>query len=140
MKSGFTAAFAAAALLASCTTPQKAAAPSTSELYKTSWSAVSINGQDVPSGSGVTLEFGDHKVSGRAGCNSYFAAYEENGPKLTVHDVGATKMACDPARMTREATYLSILGSTVSYTRDDRGGILLAGKDGRTIAFLPNGS
>ena len=134
------AALLAGVLLASCQT-KPAPAPTTSALSHTNWTAVNINGEDVPTSTTVTLDFGDGKVAGRAGCNSYGGPYEEHGAQLAVHTLISTKMACAaPGVMARETNYLAILGGAASYARDDRGGMVLTAKDGRTIKFMQAGS
>ena len=65
----------------------------------------------------VTLRFGeDGRVTGTAGCNSYFGAYEiGDGGTLTIGEVGSTRMACvSPEVMDLESQYLRDLGEVVA--------------------------
>jgi heat shock protein HslJ len=74
-------------------------------------------GVPVPAGVSVTAEFGDGRVSGSDGCNSYFAGYTAGpGVAFDVADaIGTTKMACDPERIAVERAYLDLLASATSY-------------------------
>ena len=59
----------------------------------------------------------DGKISGLAGCNNYFGAYETDGAALSFKQVGATLMYCDEPEglMAQETTYLSLLETAASY-------------------------
>ncbi len=59
----------------------------------------------------------DGKISGLAGCNNYFGAYETDGAALSFKQVGATLIYCDDPEglMAQETTYLSLLETAASY-------------------------
>jgi heat shock protein HslJ len=63
----------------------------------------------------VTAQFDGGKVSGKAGCNSYFGGYTANGGAITFSDVGSTKMACSGEIMTQEQTFLKALAEATGY-------------------------
>ena len=54
------------------------------------------------------------EVTGSAGCNHYFGAYEINGDKLSIGAVGHTEMWCE-GLMDQEQEYLAILQAAESY-------------------------
>ena len=64
----------------------------------------------------VTAEFKGGRVTGSAGCNTYFASYKVDGNKLTISQAGSTMMACpDPAVMAQEALFLQSLSKAATY-------------------------
>jgi len=73
----------------------------------------------VIQGSVITAAFSaDGRVSGTAGCNLYFAPFEQNGATLRIGPAGSTEMYCsDTARaiMKQESTFLELLGSAASW-------------------------
>lgn len=82
----------------------------------------------------VTLDLSeDGRMTGSAGCNHYFAAYETKGSAITVGPAGSTLMYCPAAGvMEQESAYLSLLNQARSLTiEDDR--LSLADAQGTTI-------
>jgi hypothetical protein len=58
----------------------------------------------------VTLSYRDGRLSGRAGCNGYFAAVTARAPGgIAVGPAGSTRMACPPDVMAVETRFLGIL-------------------------------
>ncbi len=55
----------------------------------------------------ITFEAG--KVSGFAGCNSFFGTYTQQGANLNFSSMGSTRKACEKNIMTSEAKFLSLL-------------------------------
>ena len=105
-----------------------AAAPQTAPAGKTSqtlegpvWklqSYTNVQGQTVQAvaNANVTAEFKDGRVTGTAGCNTYFASYKVDGNKLTISQAGSTMMACaDQAVMAQEALFLQSLSKAATY-------------------------
>ena len=92
-------------------------------LEGTVWTLVSYGDpsdpQAVLEGSEITAQFDGAKgtVTGSAGCNSYFGAYEVDGDSLTVGPVGSTEMYCAAPEnvMDQETAYLAALQSAASY-------------------------
>jgi len=67
----------------------------------------------------VTLEFSDDgRVSGKAGCNSYFGQYVANADRtISVSGLGSTKMFCsEPGVMQQEQDLLNGLAQAQRYT------------------------
>ncbi len=91
-------------------------------LAGTEWTLDSLYSGDTVSsaitGTPVTAVFGsDGRVTGSAGCNQYFAEYEEAAPSLSIGPAGAPKMFCTgPGIMEQENTYLLRLGEVRSFS------------------------
>ncbi|HYV84380.1 MAG TPA: META domain-containing protein [Patescibacteria group bacterium] len=70
------------------------------------WSA----SETAPPAPEVTLSYKDGRISGRAGCNSYFASVTGRLPgQIAVGPAGATQMACPPEVMAVEKRFLGLL-------------------------------
>ena len=71
----------------------------------------------LPAGPRVTLVFTGGRISGSSSCNRYFASVSEGDipGDLTVSRVGSTRMACPPADMELEDSYLSALGNVTKF-------------------------
>jgi heat shock protein HslJ len=66
--------------------------------------------EPAPAQPEVTLTYKDGRISGRAGCNSYFAAVTGKAPgAIAVGPAGTTRMACQPEFMAVEKRFLAIL-------------------------------
>ncbi len=95
-------------------------------LTGTTWVALGINNgkqavQSAISGTEVTAVFGtDGTLSGKAGCNTYTAAYTVDGGKMTIKAPASTRMFCaEPAGvMEQEAAYLAALEKVATYSID----------------------
>lgn len=68
-------------------------------------------------------------MSGRAGCNGYFAGYELTGETLRFQQAGATMMACAPALMDQERKFLDTLATVTGFDFSDDGALLLKSGD-----------
>lgn len=72
--------------------------------------------QPLPEDVEISLLFQDDKVSGRSGCNSYFAGVVSPNPgELSFNGMGATRMACPETVMDLERRYLKALADATSY-------------------------
>jgi heat shock protein HslJ len=93
------------------------------DLSGTTWqlSLYYVGGDAVTSplaGTTITANFTeDGKLTGSAGCNSYFAEYQVDGDSLSVGPVGSTKKLCmEPSGvMEQEAAFLVILETASGY-------------------------
>jgi len=97
-------------------------------LEDTTWVLVSYGEQEnrhsVLEGTQITATFDstENQLSGSAGCNSYFGAYEVNGSKLSIPGpIAATEMAClEPeGAMDQEQEYLKTLQAAESFQISD---------------------
>lgn len=79
------------------------------------------NGQQavssLPEGIEITAQFKDGRLSGSAGCNTYFADYKVEGDQLTIRNPGSTKMMCSEPEgvMDQEALFLQALSQAARY-------------------------
>ena len=73
--------------------------------------------QPLPDDLEISMVFQDDRVSGNAGCNSYFAGVVGSEPgRLDFNGMGATRMACPEPVMDLERRYLSALAGATGYT------------------------
>lgn len=64
----------------------------------------------------ITFDSAEGKISGSAGCNSYFGEYEVNGNKLSFPGpIASTEMWCGEEIGEQERQYLSALTDAESY-------------------------
>jgi heat shock protein HslJ len=63
----------------------------------------------------VTANFEDGQVSGSAGCNSYFGAYETSGDLIQIGPLASTMMACADPVNEQEHLYLAALDSAATF-------------------------
>jgi heat shock protein HslJ len=94
---------------------------------------------DVPAtGAGApTLRLENGRATGSAGCNSFTAAYKLDGERLEFRSITSTEMACEPAVMEQERSFLSILAAVRSFSRYGNGSLALIAPDGRAIRLRP---
>ena len=122
--------------------PQPPGVPASPPLEGTSWylEALGATGNLRPAltTTEVTLSFtADSRVSGDAGCNSYFGQYTSGeGGTLTVSSLGSTKMYCNETGvMQQEQDLLNGLQSAQRY--EVTGGLLHITGDGMELVFSP---
>jgi heat shock protein HslJ len=66
--------------------------------------------EPAPAQPELTMTYKDGRISGRAGCNSYFAGVTDRTPgAMAVGPAGTTQMACQPELMAVEKRFLGIL-------------------------------
>ena len=63
----------------------------------------------------ITLFFQDKRISGKSGCNGYFADYRNTGKNLSFGKTASTMMACPESIMEQERDYLEQLARIKSY-------------------------
>lgn len=65
----------------------------------------------------ITAQFKDGKLTGSAGCNNYWAAYEVSGQEIEIGMAAATRMFCSdpPGLMEQEKVFLEALREIKSY-------------------------
>jgi putative lipoprotein len=68
-----------------------------------------------PAGGEQSLQFGNGRVTGHSGCNRYTGGYEQDGNKLTLGPLAATKMACSPDQMEKERAWFEMLGQVSAF-------------------------
>jgi heat shock protein HslJ len=82
-------------------------------------------------GSTITLHFEENRLSGTAGCNSYFGDYQLAGDSLAVGTLGNTEMWCE-GLMDQESQYLTLLADVKTAAREGQR-LLLSGPTGRLV-------
>jgi heat shock protein HslJ len=113
--------------------------PVPAPLVGTNWTLDSFHSggsvSSVITGTSLTAVFDEEgRVSGSAGCNSYFAQYNSTGTSLSISGIGSTKMYCGTLGvMQQESTYLSLLGQVSSFAIE---GNRLSVSDAKGIPLL----
>lgn len=67
--------------------------------------------QAVPAEVEITATFAEGKITGSGGCNNYFGEYAVENGRVTVANVGATKMACE-GKMDLEQRFLTEIATS----------------------------
>lgn len=94
------------------------------DLLDRSWRVVDIAGERVSEGeSQPHMLFESGRVSGMAGCNRFFGAFDIEGRAVTIGNLGSSQMMCPEAAMATEALLLEALQAVDRYGFD---GTLLA--------------
>jgi heat shock protein HslJ len=89
-----------------------------------------------PAGGGEQfLQFRDGRVAGHSGCNRYMGIFEQDGIKLTLGPLAATKMACPPDQMEKERAWLAMLEQVRAFEATHLV-LKLKGAGGEVIATL----
>ena len=107
------------------------------------WALLELGrGQPLPEDVEISLVFQDDRVSGRSGCNNYFAGVTEVVPgQIAFNGMGATRMACPEPVMDVERRYLNVLARASNYSF--LGGRLVLGcdtdKGPQALVFTSNG-
>jgi len=100
---------------------------------KATWTLKDINGKP-PAGDASLLIDSTLRGSGVSGCNTWSATlYPVRGQKLLMGPVVMTKKQCDPATMTFEKEYLTILHSQPTW--DQQGDTLTIKGQTGTLTF-----
>lgn len=100
-------------------------------LFDTVWLAEDIEGRGVIDNAQSTFSVtADGKVSGRGGCNGYFAQATVDGNSIKMGKAGATMMACPPALMDQERKFFAALEKAAAYRIDGDGKLFLMDADG----------
>ena len=91
-----------------------------SSLEGTQWALVSLGGEVLLPGTEPSVEFSADQISGSAGCNTYFGAYEVSDSELGISDLAVTEMWCmEPEGvMDQEVAFLNALNTVASYEMD----------------------
>ena len=98
------------AIISACSMDAKTQPAPELNLQNTVWQLKLLADQPVNNVRPLTLQFAENRLSGYAGCNSFFGSYIGSGDGVfSAGALGATKMACDGTRDTLEQTYLTAL-------------------------------
>ena len=117
--------------------PKDAAVNASPSLVGVTWACTSIEGYGMPTGETPTIEFAaDGNFSGYAGVNRYFGLSKIKGEKLSLGDIGATKMAGTPERMALERAFTDSFPRIRRYRITD-GRLELTDGNAIVLTFVP---
>ena len=118
--------------------PDRTGPTSLADLAGHEWALTHLSRDEtVPAGIEITLSLEDHRLTGRGGCNRYFAEIKEGERPgdLSIGPVGSTRMACPAEVMEVESRYLRALEGTIDYDHQpDR--LVLTWREGDTVGAL----
>ena len=124
-----------AIILGACSTM---AASNGDPLEDTNWELFAYRKSKPIAGSVITASFEEGRISGSAGCNTYFGSYEIDGNNIKISELAMTEMAClEPEGiMDQELTYLQYLADAKSYQiEDDK--LLIYWTDHDAFSYIP---
>ncbi len=101
-------------------------------LEAVTWHVVEIDG--ARASYAETLQFSDHRVSGKAACNRFSAGVKQTGQLLEIGQPVATRMFCQ-GRMDDERRYFEALHAVRSFVLADSG-LVLNAVDGHALLKL----
>ena len=99
--------------------------------------AEAVNDAPVAGTRPLTLRLDGGRATGSSGCNSFSGSYKVSEERIEFGPIAVTEMACEPAVMEQERSFLSILAAVRSYSRYGNGSLSLIAPDGRAIRFRP---
>lgn len=104
------------------------------------WTLVSIEGFGELPDNPVTFSVDNEGRAGGSGpCNGYFGGAKIDGEAISLSQIGATQMACEPARMKAERAYFDALGEVKAYAIDD-GQLVLTDSGGKEVLRFKKGA
>ncbi len=110
--------------LADAKAPELEVAPTNSDVLDQSyWRVKTLVGRDVTKLVNATVAFSDHKISGHAGCNLFFADYTVSGEKLSVDLIKTSKKICFSNVMHQELLLLKSLADAERFDKDSEGNL-----------------
>lgn len=98
-----------------------------------SWRPILVGDEAIPEDSGIFVSFEvDGGIKGRGGCNNFFGSLVQTEAGIKIGPLGATRMACPQAIMSREMAFLEALQKTRGFQAnndslrllDDEGSVL----------------
>jgi heat shock protein HslJ len=105
-------------------------APSVDQLAGTTWSLKSSSAEAIDLGQfGITADFADAVMSGKAPINQYNASYTLDGEQFTLGPIATTRMAGPDKDMAAEAAYLAQLGKVTAFHLEGNELQLLVGEE-----------
>ena len=114
--------------------------PQVDTLAGTAWelTASSLDSTDLAT-FGITAEFTEGTLSGRAPVNSYNASYAVDGDVIEIGPIASTKMAGEPAAMAAEGAFFALLSTVTGYEQSSEELVLLA-EEAAVLEFEPAGA
>jgi heat shock protein HslJ len=94
----------------------------------TSWTVISIDGQDTVPEARPTMTFAaGGTVSGSGGCNQYTGKFRTEGDRIAIGQVSSTLMGCDGPRGQVEALFLKALDGAAAWRQTENGQLEIGG-------------
>ncbi|QPQ55640.1 META domain-containing protein [Allosphingosinicella flava] len=103
------------------------------DLAETRWSIVSLNGEAMPRNGAYFIHFSGERLSGKAGCNAFSAAYTVANFILNAGPVASTKMACSPPLMQHEQGAIAVLSQPSNLRFRDGNTLILSSPGGSMV-------
>lgn len=98
---------------------KRVARQSNHPLQNVDWRLIFIDGFEGLPERAATLTIGDDgRAHGKGPCNGYFGGVKIDGERISVGQVGATQMACEPKLMQAEHAYFQSLAKVENYKLD----------------------
>lgn len=104
---------------------------------KGSWMLIEVDGVKITlsdnNANNVSLSLGQSEggLHGQSWCNTYFGSYTASAGKVTIGDIGATRMACD--QIMDEQNYFNILQKMTLFSITDK--VLTLSGDSHELKF-----
>jgi heat shock protein HslJ len=97
------------------------------------WTVASLAGRPTLPAPRITMTFAEGRVAGMGSCNRYGAGYTLTSEGLSFSKGMSTMMACEPALMEQERTFLELLEKVRRFTIGKDGSLVLLADDGSSI-------
>jgi copper homeostasis protein (lipoprotein) len=100
--------------------PASPSSPSGPVLTGTTWNAIEIDGQPVPTSTSqlrpsILLSTDGNRVTGSTGCNRISGTFTQDGNALHFGPLVSTRMACVPDRSATENAFTAAMEATASH-------------------------
>ena len=80
------------------------------------WRPTLLGADEIATDSGMFVLFAvDGSIKGNGGCNNFFGSLQMTDGALVVGELGASRMACPPDIMDREALFMTALQETTQF-------------------------
>ncbi len=80
------------------------------------WRPTLLGANEIATDSGMFVLFEvDGSITGNGGCNNFFGSLQTTEGKLSVGELGSTRMACPPDIMENETAFLKALQDTTQF-------------------------
>ena len=106
------------------------------DLAGTTWDLFAYRKSSLIEDTSFTLTFNKAQVSGNAGCNQFFGAYQRDQEKIWFSDLGMTEMACmEPDGLMEQEQYLLEFLENIQRFERDTDKLFLIRGDGEALSF-----
>lgn len=107
-------------------------------LNRTFWRVKTLVGRDVSGLINASVAFVDQRISGRAGCNYFFADYSGQGDQLDIARITTSKKICFTSVMHQEQLLLKMLAEAERFERGVDGSLIIYSRsDSHPLVLKP---